>query len=57
MFYVVCDSNGECKGIFILEEVAHKVADYFGAYVSEHEPLNLFPSEVDAWLTVKRKVG
>jgi hypothetical protein len=34
--FVVCDANGECKGIFANEEFANKLAEYYGAYVSEH---------------------
>lgn len=50
MFYVVCDANGECKGIFSNKETANKLADYYGAYVSEHKLLDILPSEVDQFI-------
>jgi len=43
--YVVCDANGECKGIFTDGDEAGKCADYHGANVSEHFfTLNRFTS-------------
>lgn len=44
--YVVCDANGECKGIFLTSEMAHKAASFYGAYVSENVIQNLLPEEV-----------
>lgn len=38
--FVVCDANGECKGIFANEEFAIKLADYYGAYVSVHTEIS-----------------
>jgi len=38
--YVVCDANGECKGLFTNEKAANTAADYFGAYVSSHDEIS-----------------
>lgn len=45
---VVCDANGECKGVVTDPALADRMADYFGAYVSEHEVDKLSPSVVTA---------
>lgn len=37
--WVVCDCNGECKGLFATEELANKAADYYGAFVSKYETI------------------
>jgi hypothetical protein len=48
--YVVCDANGECKGVFTFKSVANQIADYFGANVSEQELADVLPSEVNDWI-------
>lgn len=47
MYYVVCDANGTCHGIFTDEEVANRLATYVGAYVSGHEPNSISINEVE----------
>lgn len=32
--WVVCDANGEFKGLYATEELAHEAADLYGAYVA-----------------------
>jgi hypothetical protein len=49
-FYVVCDANGECKGVFTIKSVAAKISDYFGACVSEQKVADVLPSEVNDWI-------
>jgi hypothetical protein len=56
-FYVVCDANGICKGIFSNVETANKIADYCGAYVSEEIVRSLEPSRVKAWIKKKNDSG
>lgn len=45
-FWVVCDTNGECKGIFMTQDLAHKVADFYGAYVSGHVAHSEIPQDM-----------
>lgn len=48
--WVVCDANGEFKGLFATEELANETAKFYGAYVTGtdtvHESL---PAEVRKW--------
>lgn len=44
--YVVCDANGECKGIFLDELVANEAAIFYSATVSEQVIQNKLPEEV-----------
>jgi hypothetical protein len=39
--YVVCDANGICRGIFLDEALANRVADIYAAYVSVHNKIKL----------------
>lgn len=32
--WVVCDANGECKGLFSDKELALKIAHFYGAYLT-----------------------
>ncbi len=45
--FVVCDASGECQGIFANEEFANKLADYYGAYVSNHTEISTLWTEED----------
>jgi hypothetical protein len=49
-FFVVCDANGECKGVFTDEDIAVQTANYYGAYVSEEGIQDSLPREVSDWL-------
>src|SRR5580698_2007987 len=49
--FVICDANGECKGVVTDPELANRMGRYFGAYTSEHEvdALDLAVAEREAW--------
>lgn len=47
--FVVCDANGTCQGIFTDERLANQVADYVGAYVSEHSIDSIVQGYDEVW--------
>jgi len=56
--WVVCDANGECKGLFSTKELANAAADYYGAFVSEYDTVfEELPGECRSALTPKVLTG